>query len=69
MKRYHWAETATERVEDWVPADVAQGLYEALLEATSELQAMKEQVGYRAMTLDVIRDARAALAAADGEEA
>lgn len=65
MKRYSTGEVICRRTvdgmdsEDWVPADVAQGLYEALVKAKGALPGHN---------WGAVLDIDDALAAADGED-
>ncbi|MCG7598829.1 hypothetical protein MHM84_03460 [Halomonas sp. McH1-25] len=52
---------------EYVPFVVAQALYVALECTTGELEKVKDSIGYRALTLDVIRDAKAVMKKARGE--
>lgn len=60
------SDTKEEAIQDWNQRVTDSGLLEALKSTIAELHALKENVGYRAGTLDVISKAQEAVFKATG---
>ena len=74
MKTYKTGSRRFEKKADscgdmWVPAHVAQGLYDALQDTAEKLDLVMKSNGYTKTTQQsALKEARTALAAADGED-